>query len=108
MRASYSPRRDQKTIRPPISLAASTLDDTDWHALQKDRFAHDLADLLYARAHKGQFEKIVIVAAPHVLGELRKALHKEVADRVIAEIPKTLTGQPLHEIEANVAKELAA
>ena len=86
----------------------SAFEDTDWHELQKDRFAHDLAELLYTRAHRGQFDKLVIVAAPNVLGELRKTLHKEVADRVIAEIPKTLTGQPLDEIETHLAKELAA
>ena len=85
----------------------SAFDDTDWHELQKDRFAHDIADLLYQRAHEGLFDHLVIVAAPHVLGELRKAIHKEVADRVIAEIPKTLTGQPVHEIETIVTSSLA-
>ena len=37
-----------------------------------------------------------------MLGELRKAIHKEVADRVVAEVPKTLTGQPIDAIEKHV------
>ena len=82
----------------------SAFQDTDWHELEKDRFARDLADLLYERAHKKLFERLVIVAAPSVLGELRKTMHKEVADRVVAEVPKTLTGQPLDAIEKNVAE----
>ena len=82
----------------------SAYQDTDWHELEKDRFAHDLADLLYARAHKGMFDHLVIVAAPNVLGELRKTMHKEVADRVVAEIPKTLTGQPMDVLEKSVAQ----
>ena len=82
----------------------SAFQDTDWHELEKDRFARDLADLLYESAHKKLFERLVIVAAPNVLGELRKTLHQEVTDKVVAEVPKTLTGQPLDAIEKNVAE----
>ncbi len=82
----------------------SAFDDTDWHELAKERFAHDLADLLYERAHKGMFEHLVIVAGPNVLGELRKTMHKEVADKVVAEVPKTLTGQPLDVLEKSVVQ----
>ena len=84
----------------------SAFQDTDWHELAKDRFAADLADLLYDRAHKGMFDRIVLVAAPEVLGELRRTIHKEVADRVVAEIPKVLTTQPLDEIEKRVAEAM--
>ncbi|MBB3995341.1 protein required for attachment to host cells [Sulfitobacter undariae] len=85
----------------------SAMDDTDWHELAKERFAADLADMLYKRAHKGEFERIVIVADPNTLGELRSQLHKEVSDKVIGEIPKTLTNHPLDEIEKMVKAELA-
>jgi protein required for attachment to host cells len=86
----------------------SALDDTDWHELAKERFAADLAEHLYAEAHKGAFERLVLVASPQVLGDLRQALHKEVADKVIAEVPKTLTNHPVNKIEALVKKELDA
>lgn len=86
----------------------SALDDTDWHQLQKERFAADLADLLYAEAHKGRFEHLVLVASPNILGELRDNLHKEVADKIVAEIDKTLTNHPVDEIEKIVTQELEA
>lgn len=86
----------------------SALDDTDWHELQKERFAADLADKLYAEAHRGAFERLVLVASPKVLGDLRAALHKEVADKIVAEVPKTLTNHPVAKIEALVKKELEA
>lgn len=86
----------------------SAMDDTDWHELAKHRFAADLADQLYAEAHKGAFDRLVLVASPKVLGDLREALHKEVADKVIAEVPKTLTNHPVNEIETLVKKELDA
>ena len=85
----------------------SAMDDTDWHQLAKERFADDLADLLYRQAHRHRFEKIVLVAPPKTLGEVRQKLHKEVADKVIGEIPKTLTNHPLDEIEAALKAEPA-
>ncbi|MHA6323769.1 baeRF12 domain-containing protein [Roseivivax sp. CAU 1753] len=85
----------------------SALDDTDWHELAKDRFAKDLADILYKQAHKGMFERIVLVAPPSVLGELRNEIHDEVRARVIAEVDKTLTNHPIDKIETLLRDELA-
>ncbi|MCV2869100.1 host attachment family protein [Defluviimonas sp. WL0002] len=88
------------------SVHRSALSDADWHQLQKERFAQDLADLLYERAHANRFDTIVLVAAPEILGALRSNLHKAVRDRVIGEIAKTLTPQPLDEIERRLSAEL--
>ena len=84
----------------------SAMDDTDWHELAKDRFARDLADRLYGYAHKGAFERIVLVASPSVLGALRKELHKEVQRRIVAELHKDLTNHPLDKIEEMLKAEL--
>ncbi|QOL79700.1 host attachment family protein [Pseudooceanicola spongiae] len=86
----------------------SALDDTDWHELAKERFAADLAQMLYERAHRGAFEHIALIAPPKTLGELRQALHQEVSDRVIAEVPKTLTNHPIEEIERQLRNGLIA
>tara|TARA_R110000737_G_scaffold343201_1_gene368955 strand:+ start:38 stop:493 length:456 start_codon:yes stop_codon:yes gene_type:complete len=86
----------------------SALDDTDWHELAKERFAADLAQMLYERVHRGAFEHIALIAPPKTLGELRQALHKEVSDRVIAEVPKTLTNHPIEEIERQLRNGLIA
>ncbi len=85
----------------------SALDDTDWHELAKERFADDLADILYKLAHKGRFDRLVICAAPKTLGELRDKMHKEVSQRVIAEVPKDLTNHPLDKVEQMLATEFA-
>lgn len=77
----------------------SAMDETDWHTLEKHRFAKEVAEALYKAAHAGRFSKIVIVAPPMTLGDLRKAFHKEVASRVVAEVDKTLTGHPPDKIE---------
>ncbi|MFD0857445.1 baeRF12 domain-containing protein [Roseovarius aquimarinus] len=85
----------------------SAFDDTDWHELAKERFASDLADRLYKMAHKGRFERLVIVAAAKTLGALRDELHQEVTQKVIAEIDKDLTNHPLDKVETMLRKELA-
>lgn len=86
----------------------SAFDDTDWHELAKERFAADLAQMLYVRAHRGAFDHIVLIAPPKTLGELRQALHKEVTDRVIAEVPKTMTNHPIDELERQLRNGLIA
>ena len=86
----------------------SALDDTDWHELAKERFADELADMLYQRAHRGRFDHIVLVAPPATLGELRDKLHAEVRAKVLHEVPKTLTNHPIREIEKLIRKDLAA
>jgi protein required for attachment to host cells len=88
------------------SVQRSAVEDTDWHQLAKDRFADDLNDLLYKRAHQGAFSQLVIVASPGVLGQLRSKMHQEVGNRVIAEVPKTLTNHGLDDIEKIVRDEL--
>ena len=86
----------------------SAMDDTDWHELAKERFAADLAEKLYQQAHKGEFDRLILVAAPSVLGDIRSELHQEVADKVVAEIDKNLANHPVNEIEKLVKKELDA
>lgn len=98
------PDREQSANRPGREQAShgsrvSAYDDTDFHELQKERFASDLAERLYKMAHAGKFESLILVASPQVLGNLRGEMHKEVSDKVVGEIPKTLTNHPVHEIE---------
>jgi protein required for attachment to host cells len=85
----------------------SAVEDTDWHQLEKERFADDLADMLYKAAHAGRFEKLVVMASRVVLSELRKTLHAEVRDRIVLEVPKVLTNHPLDEVETILARTLA-
>jgi protein required for attachment to host cells len=102
------PTREQGTDRPGRSIInpgspRSALDEVDWHDLAKERFAQEIAEALYADAHANRFEKLVIIASPRVLGNLRKAFHAEVLNRIVGEIPKELTAHPLAEIEKLVA-----
>lgn len=98
------PTREQGSDRPGRysdgpTAHRSAVDDTDWHRVAKERFADEIAKKLYAMAHRGDFDGLVLVAPPVVLGELRKKMHQEVGERVVAEIPKTLTNHAVGDIE---------
>ena len=100
--------REQGTDRPGRSIAApgvarSAMEEVDWHEIAKERFAGELAEALYRHAHASRFEKLIVIAPPKVLGNLRKAFHPEVTDRITAEIPKVLTSHPIPEIEKLLA-----
>ena len=84
----------------------SAVQDTDWHMLEKARFADELAEMLYKRAHDNAFQRIVLVAPPNILGALRGRIHQEVANRVVGEVDKTLTNHPVDEIARILKTEL--
>ena len=101
---SNPPTREQGSDRPGRfndgpSAHRSAVADTDWHKVGKVRFADEIADRLYTMAHRGDFKEILLIAPPLVLGELRKKLHQEVTDRIVGEIPKTLTNHAVFDIE---------
>ena len=76
-----------------------SMGETDFHDQAEQRFAADAADLLKRGALAGDYEKLVVVAPPRTLGELRKHYHSEVERRLILEIPKDLTSHPVDQIE---------
>lgn len=93
--------RDQKTdaAGAASSTRSGTMEEVDFHQQEEDRFAADAADLLKRRALANDFEKLIVVAAPRTLGELRKHYHKEVEQRLAGEVSKDLTGHPVADIE---------
>lgn len=62
-------------------------------------FAKQLAQALNQAALKQQFEHLVLMADPATLGRIRPQLHKEVQQRLLTEIAKTMTNSPLGDIE---------
>lgn len=79
--------------------ARSSVEPTDFHQLEEDRFAADAAELLKKRALSQDYETLIVIAPPKTLGELRKHYHKEVTDRLTGELSKDLTGHPIPDIE---------
>lgn len=98
------PTRDQGSDAPGRSFssagtARSSYQETDFHQMEEDRFAIETAELLNKQALANRFDKLIVVAPPRTLGELRKHYHKEVEARLVGEIDKDLTGHPVDRIE---------
>lgn len=95
--------RDQGTDRPgrkhgTDGVSRSAIEETDWHDQAEERFAAEIAETLYEMEHAQQFNELVVVAPPKVLGNLRAALHPEVTQCIVAEVPKDLTSHPIPEL----------
>ena len=76
--------------RPPKSSNQETDEAT---------FAKQLAKELYRRAHRGDFAALVLIADPQTLGQIRPTLHKEVQERLVSEVGKTLTKASIADIQ---------
>lgn len=97
------PTREQGTDRPGRKHGTdgnnrSAVDQTDWHQQAEERFAAAVAETLYQMEHAHEFDELVVVAPPKMLGDLRAKLHEEVAACVVAEVPKDLTTHSVPEI----------
>ncbi len=62
-------------------------------------FAKQLSKELYRRAHNGDFTALVLIADPQTLGQIRPSLHKEVRNRLVSEVGKTLTKASIADIQ---------
>lgn len=96
--------RDQASDAPGRSINSvgsqrSAMEQTNFHELEEIRFAVEATELLKRRALSNEFEKLIVVAPPAALGEMRKHYHKEVQSRLVGEIAKDLANHPVPEIE---------
>jgi protein required for attachment to host cells len=82
-----------------VGWGRSAVEETDWHELEKERFAASIADRINKAAQSAAFKQLVIVAPPKILGDLRHELTKETETKILAEIPKDLTHHTIAEIE---------
>lgn len=97
--------------------------DTNWHPQNLDNegpsgkrppdvgendndeatFSKQIAERLYAMAHAGQFQHLILIADPQTLGEIRPLLHREVSDKIVLDLAKTLVNSPVLDIERSIS-----
>lgn len=66
----------------------------DLQTLEKARFAEALADQLNEAAGHGEFEELIVVAPPHVLGAIRHHLDATATELLIGTLGKDLVKTP--------------
>jgi len=74
---------------------------------QRRRFVKVMVDRLQAAHLKGDFAQLVLLAAPAVLGVIRKSLNADLKNTVIKEIPKDVIGQEVGKIQSQLARAFA-
>ncbi|MCX7629182.1 MAG: host attachment protein [Geminicoccaceae bacterium] len=71
---------------------------TDPKEVEKLRFARELAEKLEEANNAGRFARLMLVAPPKMMGELRELLSERVKEKVVREVEKDLTWVSVHEL----------
>ena len=104
------PTREQGTDRPGRTHESATTmrhalePRVDWHRYEKHLFATELAGILNRAHQENAFDRLVIVAPPSTLGDLRAKLDKNARRVVAAELDKDLTNLSLDELQTQLEK----
>lgn len=69
---------------------------SDWYHFKKEMFAVKIAAILGSISKN--YDKIILIAAPVVLGSLRQHLSPNILAKIVHEINKDLTKTPLKEV----------
>jgi protein required for attachment to host cells len=94
--------RPGRVFKRAATNRRSGVEATDWHELEKHRFAHQVADVLRELVGAKKVKAIVVVAPPRTLADLRQVFHADVRSTIIAEIGKDLTKHPTADIEKHL------
>jgi protein required for attachment to host cells len=78
----------------------------DPHRGLETLFAHQLVDILDERLASKSFDRLVLVAPPVMLGDLRKALSEALRAVVAAEVAKDLTKVATNELMRHLERDL--
>lgn len=81
--------------------------DTETHLDEKHLFAGELANVLEGELHRNSFDRMIIFAAPAMLGELRTSLSPMIMNKVIEQVPKDLTNVPHRQLSRHIENVLA-
>jgi len=91
-----------------VGKARSAMDpQTEWHRFEKHKFAREMAKVLDAAAANKAFDRLVLVAPPGTLGDLRTELSDMTRKMVTAELPKDLTRHAEQELPQHLGAVLA-
>ena len=102
------PTHEQGTDRPGRSFKRantnyrSGVETTDWHELEKHRFAQRVAAAMEELMRARSVKALVVAAPPRTLAELRQAFHPDLKRYIVAEIDKDLTNHSVFEIERHL------
>jgi len=95
-------------VHDRIGFARHSMEpDTGVKEEGRRRFVKEVADWLEAAFLKGDFDQLVVLAAPAVLGVIRKTLSGTLTKAVVKEISKDVIGQDVDKIQLQLQRAFA-
>lgn len=100
--------RDVGTDRPGRSVESvgGQRHAVEPHTPMRDQietaFLQGVVDRLDKESKAGRFDALVVVAAPHALGTIRKIAPAALQEKIVATLDKDLTRAPIGDVEAAV------
>ncbi len=76
----------------------------DWSRQEKQQFARLLAEFLEKGAQRDAFDRLILVAPPRALGDLRASLGRHARERLAGELAHDLTELSPPDIEARLIR----
>ena len=98
------PGRSHESVGPGRHAMEPT---SDAHRLRKKAAARAVAQMLLKNLNAKHFEKLVVIAAPIFLGDLRQEMAHRVQAVIRAEFPKDIANVPSHDLSQKISDLLA-
>lgn len=70
----------------------------DLHRAEKRNFSKGVVDILNRGALEKSFERLILVAPPQLLGDIRQFLNEHAKARIVGELAKDLTHIPVRDL----------
>ncbi|HEX5958225.1 MAG TPA: host attachment protein [Hyphomicrobiaceae bacterium] len=109
LEAELAPSRELGSDRPGRSFESvgttrhAMQSPSDPHREQKRQFARRIAETVQSKQAAKSFDRLVVVAPPVTMGDLRAALPNQVRAAVTAEVVADLTKTPVADLPAHLA-----
>ncbi|MDX1711427.1 MAG: host attachment protein [Rhodovibrionaceae bacterium] len=112
MDADIPQSREIVTDRPGRSFDSHgqgrhAMEPIQYRRFEEQRFAGEVAQILDKAAATDSFDRLVLVAPPKTLGDLRKKLNDNTTKLVHAEIDKDLVNAPDEHLHKNLGEVMA-
>jgi protein required for attachment to host cells len=112
LEADLPPNRELGTDRPGRSFESvggtrHAMEGSNPNRELKRQFARRIVDAVEARQATKSFDRLVLVAPPVTMGDLRAALPARVKAVVAAEVVADLTNTPMRDLPAHLAEHIA-
>jgi protein required for attachment to host cells len=111
--AELPANRDIVADKPGRSVEAagyarhSTEEPSDPHRELKRRFASKLCGILDQKCSERAFDRLILVAPPATMGDLRAGLSNQLKSRVSAEVVADLTKVPINKLDQHLGEVIA-